>query len=67
MTAKKPKRPSAGARIRDNGRSLIWVTLDAAQKDRVRLAAAAEGLPMSRFLERAGLAAADVVLAKILK
>lgn len=64
MPKKKAVKPSAAARMKSQGKSLVWVTLDDSQKKKIRVAAAAEGLPMSQFLIRAGLTAAEKILAK---
>ena len=58
-----PRKPSAGARIRDT-RSLVWVTYDAADKKKIRLAAAELGIPMSQFVAEAGLMRAESISQK---
>lgn len=64
MAKVKAKPASAGARIKRQGRSLVWVTLDAEQKQTLRTAAALDGVPMSQFLVAHGLAAAEKVVAE---
>lgn len=61
------KRESAGARIKRQGRSLVWVTLSGEDKPIVRAAAGYAGVPMSRFLELHGVTAAKKILEKIKK
>lgn len=63
MAAKK-KKASGGARIKGQGKSLVWVTLAEADKAKVRTAAGIEGLPMSQFLAAQGIAAAEKILEK---
>jgi uncharacterized protein (DUF1778 family) len=58
------EKKSAGARIKAQGRSLVWVTLSEAEKRRVRAAAGYADQPMSQFIVAAALAAAEKVLAK---
>jgi uncharacterized protein (DUF1778 family) len=59
------KKASAGARIKAEGKSLIWVAPTAEQKDKIRVAAAVAGMPMSQFLLQHGLAAAESILKKM--
>lgn len=58
----KKKKVSGGGRLKAQGKSLVWVSPDADQKERIRMAAAAAGKPMSQFLLDVGLAEADVIL-----
>lgn len=58
------KKESGGKRIASQGRSLVWVAPDLAQKRQIRVAAAMAGLPMGRFLLQAGLEAAQKILGK---
>ena len=53
---------SGGSRIKEQGKSLIWVTLDPEEKEKVRVAAALEDVPMSEFLKLNGLKAAGKIL-----
>jgi len=62
MAAK--KKPSAGARIKAQGKSLVWVTFDRADKAKVRAAAGIAGKPMSQFLAEHGIMAAEKILEK---
>jgi len=59
------KAPSAGARMKAAGRTLVWATFDVQGKRRIRLAAAASGVSMSQFVQQAGLAAAETILEKM--
>lgn len=58
----KTKKPSAGARIKANGKSLVWVTFNEQEKRKIRVASAQKGQPMSQFLKDAGLRAAEKTL-----
>ncbi len=60
----KPKK-SAAARIKEQGKSLVWVTLNTGDKKKIRVAAAECEMPMSEFLRQQGLAAADKILEKM--
>lgn len=63
----KKVKASAGKRIRENGKSLVWVTFNEVDKQKIRMAAASENKPMSQFIAECGLAEADKILKKILK
>ena len=65
MARKTSKKPSAGARLKADGKSLVWATFDEAEKQKIRTAAAFVGLPMSQFLREKGLAAAEIILEKM--
>lgn len=62
MPKKKPAKPSAGARIKAAGKSLVWATFDEAEKAKIRGAAGLSGQAMSEFLKFHGLAAAEKIL-----
>ena len=61
----KPKKKSGGAILRDAGRSPILVAVDPDQKQKIRIAAAAEGLPMSQFLLKCGLTEAAKIIGNL--
>ncbi len=58
----KPKKKSAGARMRDAGKSLVWATFTEDEKADIRAAAGIAGKPMSQFVTDSALAAADKIL-----
>jgi uncharacterized protein (DUF1778 family) len=58
---KKAKPPAA----RKQRQYLIWCNPTEAEKEKIRLAAAVDGLPMSQFVLRHALVAAEKNLAKI--
>lgn len=58
-------KPSAAARIKGQGKSLIWVAPTTEQKEQLRLAAAKEGKPMSRFVLECSLREAEKILKKM--
>lgn len=59
------KKKSGGGRIKASGESLIWVTANASDKQKIRTAAAIAGVPMSQFLKQSGLKEAEKILKKI--
>lgn len=63
--AVKLKKKSGGAHIRDTGKSPLLLALDPDDKQKIRTAAGFEGLPMSKFLIKYGLMAAEKILEKI--
>lgn len=65
--AKKKSGAKTAEKLAAAGKSLIWCTPDAEQKTTIRMAAAAEGLPMSKFLLAAGLREAKRILEKMVK
>lgn len=65
MAQKMSKKKSAGGRIREQGKSLVWATFSQAEKRKIRTAAAFAGQPMSQFLREQGLRAAEEILTKM--
>ena len=61
------KKKSGGKRIKEQGRSLVWVSPTEEQKERIRAAAGIAGKPMSQFLLDCGLAEAVKIIAKFQK
>ena len=61
----KAKKPSAGARIKSAGKTLVWATFSEEEKQKIRTAAAFQGQPMSQFLREQGLTAAAKILEKM--
>lgn len=61
---KQKKKPSGGAALVAAGRSPLMLGLYPDDKRKIRMAAASEGLPMSQFLIKYGLMAAEKLLAK---
>lgn len=61
------RKQGAAARIKAAGKSLVWVTLNEADKSKIRVAAALQGMPMSQFLIKHGLMAAEKLLKKLPK
>ena len=59
-----PRKKPALSWIQKTGRSLIGATFSREEKAKIRSAAAIEGVPMSQFLIRHGLAAADKILSE---
>lgn len=62
MPKKQSKKPSGGANIKAAGKSPVLLALTPEEKTLIRVAAAHEGLPMSTFLVRHGIAAAEAVI-----
>jgi len=66
MTTTKPnKKPSGGANIKAAGKSPLLLAIDPSDKQKIRTAAGYEGLPMSQFLVKYGVLAAEKILEKI--
>jgi hypothetical protein len=61
------QKASGGKRIKEQGRSLVWVTLDDAEKVQIRTAAGTLNLPMSQFLKQCGLAESGKILREMRK
>ena len=64
MARKKPGKRGGGTTLTRRGVSLIFVTPDAEQKKKIRVAAALAGLPMSHFVLQSGVTAAENILKK---
>ncbi len=60
----KKKKQSAGSKLSDDGKSLVWATFDEAEKSAIRTAAGITGKPMSQFVRDAALAEAGKILEK---
>jgi uncharacterized protein (DUF1778 family) len=61
------KKASGGKRLKEQGRSLIWVSPTEDEKKKIRMAAAYKGVPMSEFLLQLGVTEADRILEKLQK
>lgn len=51
-------------RLKQQGKSLIWVAPTEAEKSQIRAAAAVQGKPMSQFVLDLALAASEKILSK---
>ena len=63
-TTQKTTKQTGGARLKAEGRSLVWATFDAEEKENIRRAAAVVGLPMSQFIQTIALREAEKILEK---
>ncbi len=58
------KKQKTAERLQADGKSLVWATFSADEKQNLRIAAGIEGVPMSQFVRNAALAAAKKLVEK---
>ena len=54
-------------RLKKRGRSLVWATFTAEEKEKIRAAAGIAGKPMSQLVTESALAASEGILEKFRK